>query len=190
MKRFFVQVSTSQAIQWAKIVFSVILISFALKYTGILNSTHDDQSVVGKTFEYNFDLKDLNGNIVHMEDLKGKVVFLNMWATWCGPCRSEMPSIHKLYSKVSGNDISFVMLSLDTEENQPKVIKYLADKHFTFPVYQSAGSLPRQLQVPTIPTTFIIGKDGKIKMKKVGMEDYDTESFETMLKDLAADQPQ
>jgi hypothetical protein len=76
------------------------------------------------------------------------------------------------------------MLSLDTDENKGKVVKYIQDKEFTFPVYQPSGSLPEQLHVPSIPTTFVVGKDGKIKSKKIGTANYDTEKFKSFLEGL------
>jgi thiol-disulfide isomerase/thioredoxin len=170
----------------AKIIVSITLIVVILRYSGFLNGASvSDESAVEKNFDYNFELKDISGKVVNVQDFKDKVIFLNMWATWCGPCRSEMPSIQSLYNKVDKDKVIFIMLSLDTEENQQKVVKYVGDKSFTFPVYQPVDGLPKQLQISTIPTTFIIGKDGKIKEKKVGMENYDTEEYVSLLASLA-----
>ena len=121
-----------------------------------------------------------------MKDLKGKVIFLNLWATWCGPCRVEMPSIQSLYNDVDKDKVAFVMLSLDQEDQRSKISKFIDDKEFTFPVYLPASPLPNLLRVNTIPTTFIISPDGKVKSKKVGMANYDTEDMRTFLKDLSA----
>jgi len=187
MTEFLEKKGLSKAWRWGKLTLSVVLAVFALKYAGFLNSASDDEAVIGKNFSYNFDLKDMDGNITHARDLKGKVLFLNMWATWCGPCRGEMPSIQNLYAQVDTSKVAFVMLSLDTEDNHSKVVKYIHDKNFTFPVYLPHGELPLQLQVSTIPTTFIIGKDGKIRMKRVGMDDYDKPSFKTLLENLSAE---
>ncbi len=178
-----------------------LAVFLVLRYTGALGGiTYVTQSALMKTgilnfkpevmpdataFDYDFELTDLKGNKVHFSEFKNKVVFLNMWATWCGPCRAEMPSIQKLYNSVDNDEVVFVMLSIDKKENQDKVVKYVADKEFTFPVYMPAGSVPGQLQVPTIPTTFVIGKDGKVKAKKVGTANYDTDKFREFLGELA-----
>ena len=119
-----------------------------------------------------------------MKDLKGKVIFLNLWATWCGPCRLEMPSIQNLYNSVDKDKVAFVMLSLDQENQEGKIIQFIKDKGFTFPVYQPASALPNLLRVTTIPTTFIISPDGKVKSKKTGMANYDTEEMREFLKSL------
>lgn len=153
--------------------------------TGIMNfSPSGTDADAAASFDYDFRIKDLKGNLVDFKQFKGKVIFLNLWATWCGPCRVEMPSIDKLYQSVDHDQIVFVMLSLDTEENHHKVGKYIEDKQFGLPAYVISSSLPRQLRVPTIPTTFIIGKDGKVKSKKVGAANYDTEEFKKFLNDL------
>jgi len=144
--------------------------------------------VRGEVFDYNFSVKDLQGNAVDFNQFKGKVVFLNLWATWCGPCRAEMPSIHNLYHAVKDNDkIVFVMLSLDRADQQGKVVSYVNDKAFTFPVYMVSGNVNAQLEeVSSIPTTFVLSPDGKIASKKVGTANYDTPKFQQFLKELAA----
>lgn len=136
-------------------------------------------------FDYNFTIKDLEGNRVPFETFKGKVIFLNLWATWCGPCRVEMPGIQALYDKVDKEKIVFVMLSLDSDENLPKVSNYLKVKSFTFKAYLPSGELPKLLQVPGIPTTFVISPDGKVMKKEVGSMQYDTPEFKKFLEKLA-----
>ena len=139
-----------------------------------------------QAFNYDFTVKDLEGNKLEMKDLKGKVIFLNLWATWCGPCRVEMPSIQNLYTSVDKDKIAFVILSLDQEGQHGKIVQFINDKQFTFPVYQPASPLPNLLRVNTIPTTFIISPDGKVKSKKVGMANYDTDEMREFLKELSA----
>ena len=155
----------------------------ALISTGALDINPEKNLPAAPWFNYNFSVKDLEGKTVDMNELKGKVIFLNLWATWCGPCRAEMPSIQKLYDKVKGDKIAFVMLSLDTDENAPKINRFIEQYSFSFPVYRPATAMPNQLRVSTIPTTFVVGIDGKIKMKKTGTANYDTEEFEKFLLD-------
>ncbi|GHA81598.1 TlpA family protein disulfide reductase [Pontibacter akesuensis] len=120
-----------------------------------------------------FKMVDLQGKQVAFESLKGKVVFLNIWATWCPPCIAEMPNIQKLYEKVGSDNIAFVMLSVD-EGGMEKVKKYIDKKGYTFPVYLPASQLPQEFQSNAIPTTFIISPEGKIVAKQEGMADYNT----------------
>ncbi len=140
-----------------------------------------------ETFDYNFTINELDGESIDFNQFKGKVVFINLWATWCGPCRVEMPSIQSLYDSLKQENIAFVMLSLDNPENYSKVQNFIQGKAFTFPVYVPREGLPEQLQVSSIPTTFVISKDGKIKSKKVGTANYNTRKFKEFLVKLKAE---
>jgi thiol-disulfide isomerase/thioredoxin len=187
--------------QWA--FFIVLLI--VLRYTGILSGIsvftqsalmktgmmdiNPKDNPADKAFDYDFTIRDLEGKEVNMSDFKGKVIFLNLWATWCGPCRSEMPSIQELYNKVDHDKVAFVMLSLDTDQNAPKINRYIEQYSFSFPVYRPGSPVPNQLRVSTIPTTFVVGPDGRIKMKKTGAANYATEEFkEFLLKQTVSEQ--
>jgi thiol-disulfide isomerase/thioredoxin len=162
-----------------------MLTQSALMKAGIMDVQPDESLSETQAFDYEFTLRDLEGKKVEMADLKGKVIFLNLWATWCGPCRVEMPSIQNLYNSVDKEKIAFVILSLDQDDQHKKVVQYIRDKQFTFPVYQPASPLPKLLRVNTIPTTFIIGPDGKVKSKKTGMANYDTDEMRGFLKGLS-----
>lgn len=153
---------------------------------GLFKATPEEADLVKSEFDYNFSIKDLNGNKIPFEQFKGKVVFLNMWATWCGPCRAEMPGIQSLYEKVKSDSIAFVMLSWDRDSDRPKIGKYIEKNNFTFPVYQRSSYLPDYLEVPSIPTTFIISKTGKLIQKEVGVRNYDSKKMIQYLKAEAA----
>ncbi len=156
----------------------------ALLKAGVLDIAPEESFVKEQSFDYDFSVKDLSGKKMNVKDLKGKVIFLNLWATWCGPCRVEMPSIQNLYNSVDKENVVFIMLSLDQEDQHSKIEKFITDKDFTFPVYQPASPLPKLLRVNTIPTTFIIGADGKVKSKKTGMANYDTEEMRGFLREI------
>ena len=156
----------------------------AIIHSGMVNASTD---AAGKeVFNYDFVVRDLSGKEVAFKDFRGKVIFLNLWATWCGPCRSEMPSIQELYNGIDKEKIAFVMLSLDEERRSEKVKGYVSEKAFSFPVFMPQGQLTNQLYVDTIPTTFIIDKDGYIVAKETGMRNYNTARFKKYLEDLAS----
>ena len=155
----------------------------AVVKSGLVNASTTPNS---KTpFDYNFTLKDLTGKKMEFKEFHGKVVFLNLWATWCGPCRSEMAAIQKLYESMDKDKVSFVMLSLDKDAHVEKVKAYVNSRSFTFPVYMPSGYLADQLQVPSIPTTFVITKEGVIDLKEVGMKNYNTTKFKKYLESLS-----
>jgi thiol-disulfide isomerase/thioredoxin len=156
----------------------------ALLKTGIMDATPGDESGPVEPFDYNFQIKTLNGEVIDFNQFKGKVVFLNLWATWCGPCKVEMPSIQELYNGIDKEKIQFVMLSLDRDRDLPKIIKYVEKSGYTFPVYQPKGSLPSILDVPSIPTTFIIDTNGNVVAKKVGTTNFNTKKFKKYLEGL------
>ena len=159
----------------------------ALLKAGVMDVQPSDTDAGTPPFDYNFVVKDLEGKKLSMKELRGKVIFINLWATWCGPCRAEMPSIQNLYNDVDKDKVAFVMLSLDQENEKRKIEKYISDKEFTFPVYQPASPLPALLRVNTIPTTFIIGPDGKVVSRKTGMANYDTEEMRGFLREIAVE---
>ena len=157
----------------------------AMMASGAMDASGDHSEAASKTFDYNFKLRDLSGKTIDMNELKGKTIFLNIWATWCGPCRMEMPSIQKLYNEVDQKKIAFIMLSVDKESHDSKVSQYIQAEKFTFPVYRPVdGDLPEQIRVPSIPTTFIISPDGKIDSKNVGAANYNNDGFKKYLEAL------
>lgn len=135
-----------------------------------------EAGMVGKYFK----LTTLDGNTLNFESLKGKVVFLNIWATWCPPCVAEMSNIQRLYDKVGSEKIAFVMLSVDNK-GADKVQKFIQKKGFTFPVYMPASQLPEEFSSDAIPTTFIISPEGKIVARQEGMAEYDTKEMREFL---------
>jgi thiol-disulfide isomerase/thioredoxin len=157
----------------------------AILKTGLVNADAEVWTD-GESFNYDFVLKDINGTQINFDQYKGKVIFLNLWATWCGPCRAEMANIQKLYDNINHEKIQFVMLSIDKAENKSKVISYLRDRSFTFPAFMPSGYIADQLNVPSIPTTFVISKEGKIVAKEIGTTNFNTKKFKKFLEELAA----
>jgi len=131
--------------------------------------------------DYQFKLRDTEGDIVDFSTLEGKTVFINIWATWCPPCIAEMPDIQDLYEKVN-HEVVFVMISQDKDFETAK--KFVSKKGFNFPIYQLATPLPGVYYSQSIPTTFVIAPNGKIVSKTTGMAKYDTEGFREFLEGL------
>ena len=106
-------------------------------------------------------------------ELQGKVVFLNFWATWCGPCRVEMPSMEALYQKYK--DRGFEILAVNSGERYPEVLAFMKENNFTFPtVLDTNNAVNRQYGIRAIPTSYLIDRDGKIIMTLVGSIDWNT----------------
>jgi thiol-disulfide isomerase/thioredoxin len=121
-----------------------------------------------------FELKGLDGKLVKLADLKGKIVVVDFWATWCGPCKSSFPFLQKVYEKYKSNP-DIVILALDTwervkgEEKEKLVKKFISDNKYTFTVLYD-DNFVEQYGVTGIPTKFIIDKDGMIQFKTIGFD--------------------
>lgn len=128
-----------------------------------------------------FALVDANGQTVDLKNFAGKKVFVNLWATWCPPCRAEMPSIQKLHETVDKDKAAFVMLSLDDDFEKAK--KYIAANTPNLPVYypQNFENLPELFNVRGIPATFIFDENGQLIKSMEGADNYDTDAYRKLL---------
>lgn len=127
--------------------------------------------------------KDQKGTIVKLTDLKGKVVFLNFWATWCPPCLAEMPSINKLYEKHKANsDVVFIMI--DADSDFAKSGGYMQARKYTMPVYHMASNVPEQIFAGSLPTTVVFDKQGRISFKHEGAANYNSKKFVEFIEKL------
>lgn len=142
----------------------------------------DEVEVAEKMQALNFRMQNLSGENVDFQKLKGKTIFMNLWATWCPPCRAEMPGIQQLYEKSASEDVVFVMLTLDND--MEKVHEFMEKYDYNFPVYKAISNLPEAFVSNSIPTTFIISPYGDIVFKKEGVADYDTEEVKSFLKSM------
>lgn len=128
-----------------------------------------------------------NWEVLHLEKAewqpfsitKNKVVFLNFWATWCGPCVAEMKSIQQLYDSY-GDEVIFLLIS--TEKPQ-KIMDFKKQRDYSLPFY-TIVSLPEIFQTNTFPTTFIINKKGDIIVKEFGSHNWNSEGVRNLLDKL------
>lgn len=136
-----------------------------------------------KSSTVSFSFEDEKGNIISSNELKGKVVFINFWATWCPPCRAEMPSLNKLYEQFKKDD-RYVFLFLNEDEDIGKAKDFLADHDYSIPIVRRVGNIANEDFSGTLPTTVILNKDGKIVMRHEGIANYNNSSFVKQLKSL------
>ncbi|MFH1428458.1 MAG: TlpA disulfide reductase family protein [Candidatus Margulisiibacteriota bacterium] len=127
-------------------------------------------------------LTDLNGNSVKLSDFYGKAVLLSFFATWCPPCRTEMPIIEKLKTYMAGEE--FVVLVVNVQEPDARVAAFIKENNYTFRVLlDSEGLLSRYYQVRSIPTSFLLDKTGKVQRKVVGAVDWMEDPLLKLIKD-------
>lgn len=127
--------------------------------------------------------KDKSGKTVSLSSLKGKVVFINFWATWCPPCIHEMPSINELKQSYNGND-DIVFLMVDVDNNIEKSTAFMKDKGYDLPVYVPAGDIPQDYLGSAIPTTVILDKSGDMIARMEGGRDYKSPDIIKALNEL------
>jgi len=137
-------------------------------------------------FAEDLQLLTLDGKKAKLSDYRGKVVFMNFWATWCGPCIAEMPNINSLYKKLEKEEgIAFLMVSFDVDPAKAK--KFISKKSYNFPVFSRPDPekpFPSPFDSDVIPVTFIISPEGKIAQRIEGMAEYDNDKFKNFLLSL------
>ena len=131
---------------------------------------------------------DAEPEIRGMADYRGDVVLLNIWATWCGPCRVEMPEIQALYSNFSTEGFRVVAVSIDNAGMEQAIRGFVRDYGLTFDIlYDASGDIQRIYQSSGVPETFIIGRDGVIRKKVIGAIRWNSESNQALVRQLLAE---
>nr|WP_232325385.1 TlpA disulfide reductase family protein [Pedobacter panaciterrae] len=120
--------------------------------------------------------EDKSGKVTDLGSLKGKVIFINFWATWCPPCLAEMPSINKLYEQYK-NDKDVVFIMVDADSNLAKAQKYMDDRSYKMPVFVVASNIPEDLFKGSLPTTIVFDKQGRVSYNESGAANYASSKF-------------
>jgi peroxiredoxin len=139
-------------------------------------------SVVGKP-AIDFTLKTTTGKNLRLAELRGEVVLVNFWATWCGPCRQEMPLLEKLHQKYK--DLGFVMLGINVEADTSGMEKYLKDVPVSFPILNDGtNSVAKMYGVDGMPNTVIIDRNGVVRHVHRGYKPGYEAKYEQQIKQL------
>jgi thiol-disulfide isomerase/thioredoxin len=173
-------------------VFTLLVLALCSCQAKAQNSTSD----LAKTFEAaglrllrekvnprDFSLPTTKGGSENLASLKGKIVFLNFWATWCGPCRAEMPSMEALYNRF--RDDGLEILAVNCMEKEQEVIAFMGEHGLSFPAaLDEDGKVSGAYGIQAIPTSYLLDRDGKIILRLVGSIDWDTPKIHTAFKSL------
>ena len=166
-----------------------LLIPFSRKFvaTGMNKLTMHRPTIIREASQvslldddYDWTLMDIEGSPVSFREFKGEVVFLSIWATWCPPCRAEMPNIQHLYEQY-GDRVSFVLAS---QEDPETILRFMEDQGYSMPVYRLVQNPPAKLSTSSIPTSFLISPEGKIQVRKTGAARWAGKFFTAYLDEL------
>lgn len=150
-------------------------------YTGLITPKLERVDLTEQNFDYQGRFLDFEGKEIDLESYRGKTLFINLWASWCGPCRAEMPHISELYKSLSTEpNIEFLLIGLDNDIEKSR--KFLDGKTWTFPTAHASFGLNSSLQSESIPTTLVISPEGKIVFYQEGMSNFNTDEFREFLR--------
>lgn len=157
-------------------------VSVMVKRVFLLQPTIEGTAEIMRLDEtaYDWKITDLEGNTHAFAEFKDKVVFVNFWATWCPPCRAELPSIQNLYEQY-GDQVAFLLISSETGD---AVEAFIDQKGYDFPAYTVRGGIPRIMQSSSIPATYILNKNGGLVLVKRGAVAWDGDNTTTLLENL------
>ncbi|BAU54013.1 TlpA family protein disulfide reductase [Mucilaginibacter gotjawali] len=147
-------------------------------------STVNEKENTGNTAIPYLLLKSSDGKTLNIQDLKGKVILINFWATWCPPCVAEMPSINALYKRFKNNP-HIVIFPVDVDNNFSKSVPFMKKNAYALPVYNLASQMPEGYLGNAIPTTVILDKTGKMVLRHEGGADYTNKKFVEYLEGIA-----
>ncbi len=147
-----------------------------------LQSSKYEPLVVGMNAP-DFSLPDLQGKSQRLSDYRGKVIFLNFWATWCKPCKEEMPSMQVLWENLKKEDFVMLAISMDRVTTTKEISPFVESLKLTFPILtDSWGQTDKRYKLMGVPETYIIDQSGVLREKVIGPRDWTrTESIETIV---------
>lgn len=137
-----------------------------------------------------FRLEDMDENLYSLKDFQGKVLLINFWATWCPPCRREMPSMERLYQKMKDND-DFTVIAINQFESPDHVFAYMADLGTdpSFPIlFDRESRISEAYKVAGLPTTYLVDKKGKVRYRAIGGREFDHPEVEKLILELMAEE--
>jgi len=153
---------------------TVLVTIISLKLNNSSFEFSNQVSIESGTSAPDFTFPGLDGKMIRLSDYKGKVVLVNIWATWCPPCVDEMPSMEKLYQKFKGENFEILAVSID-EPGLKAVAPFMKKSKLTFPaLIDSEGTIKTVYGITGIPESFIIDKQGILIKKIIGPVDWAT----------------
>ena len=177
--------------QWLVVLGAVLLLGAgAVAATHVLRSELGAVAVGSPAPDFRAVTVDSMPRLRTLADYTGHVVLLNVWATWCGPCRVEMPSMEALHRDFASKGLKVVAVSIDQIAGPPQIREFARELGLTFEIlHDTAQHIVRDYRVTGYPQSFIIGRDGTIRRKWIGPENWNSPSNRTLMAALLAPAP-
>ncbi len=148
--------------------------------TGLIKPNIEAPDLIDQQFDYRGKFLTFDGKQIDLESYRGKTLFINLWASWCGPCRAEMPHISELYKSVENEpNLEFLMIGIDNDIKKSQ--SFIEGKSWNFPTVHASYGLNNSLQSQSIPTTLVVSPAGKIVFYQEGMSNFNTDEFRFFL---------
>ncbi len=163
-------------------------IFFILCGLGLLLSQCGKEKISSTGLAPDFTLQTLDGQEITLSQLKGKVVLLDFWATWCGPCRESIPHLIQLYHDYHGNGLELVGLDLDKGDVET-VRRFVQSMKIPYPVIVAPDQVARSYKVSGIPATILIDKEGKVRESMVGFSGAIADKLTRKVAELTSEKP-
>jgi len=159
---------------------TIYVVLFTLAFTASTSFAASEE-ISGKA--NNFTLKSRSGKNIKLSELRGDVVMLNFWASWCGPCRQEMPLLEKIHKKYKR--LGFTLLGVNVEENSAAAKNYLKDVKVTFPIlFDNTSKTSKLYKVSAMPTTILIDRNGNKRFLHKGYKPGYENDYKKQIKKL------
>lgn len=150
----------------------------------VISCSRDGDKAVDGSKAHDFTLSDINGNKIILSEMKGKVVMIEFWATWCPPCRQSIPDLNMIFNKYKDRGFVLLAISLDKGSDAESLIRsFMKEYPMAYTVLLDNGDTGRKYGVSSIPTSFIIDKAGRIANKHIG---YSTNSANALSQEIEA----
>jgi len=165
----------SRAAQWGIVAAVVALLGAGTALGARLGGAPAQVRVGAPAPAFQAATLDGTARLKSLDDYKGQVVLINLWATWCGPCVVEMPSIQRLYDRFRGDGLRVVAVAVDDPGYEQRILDFVKEHQLTFEIlHEGTGRIEAVFQTQGIPATFLIGRDGRIRKLNLGAADWDS----------------
>ena len=172
--------------QWTVVGIVVLILAAGLfAATRVLGDELFPVTVGAEAPDFSARTLDDSARVKTLADYEGEVVLLNVWATWCGPCRVEMPSMQALHRALGPHGLRIVAVSVDKPGSEETIRAFGRDYGLTFELlHDASGAIEKQYQTTGVPETFVIGRDGRIRKKVIGATNWNSTANRTVLAQL------